>query len=473
MNLSTPRHFHAFTFRPKTIAMRLLPLFVICLFLASCGAVYQSPSVQQMAGDETNIRVLPMSAENILFANSRPYTPRDLPAIFSQTAGTGGGLRGAGTLPAPVFDETSRPASVEMRLPPPLEQEPYRIGISDVIVLATPQTGTTVGELTGLLAAQARRQGYTVQDDGTIAIPGVGRVPLAGLSLEQAESELFQRLVENQIDPTFSLEISEFNSRRVSIGGAVARPTVLTIGLTPLTLDEALVSVGGVTGRDDPYATIRLYRDGTLYQIPLDRVVAGGAAARLPLRAGDSLFVDSEFGLDAAQSYFEEQIKLIELRQSARLAALQELNIEIGLRRAALAEARTNFQTRLEAGAEARDHVYLTGEVLRQGRFTLPFGQKATLADALYTQAGGVPTETGNISQIYVLRGSDDPREFGAVTAWRLDARNAANFVLATRFELRPNDVIFVAEQPVTRWGRVIRQITPSLLTTSLNSTIR
>ncbi len=183
--------------------------------------------------------------------------------------------------------------------------------------------------------------------------------------------------------------------------------------------------------------------------------------------------MDSAFELDAAQSYFEEQITLIELRQSARLAALQELNIEIGLRRAALAEARTNFQTRLEAGAEARDHVYLTGEVLRQGRFTLPFGQRATLADALYTQAGGVPTETGNISQIYVLRGSDDPREFGAVTAWRLDARNAANFVLATRFELRPNDVIFVAEQPVTRWGRVIRQITPSLLTTSLNSTIR
>ncbi|MEE3317405.1 MAG: hypothetical protein VX202_06545, partial [Pseudomonadota bacterium] len=26
------------------------------------------------------------------------------------------------------------------------------------------------------------------------------------------------------------------------------------------------------------------------------------------------------------------------------------------------------------------------------------------------------------------------------------------------------NDVIFVAEQPVTRWGRVIDQITPSLI---------
>jgi polysaccharide export outer membrane protein len=42
------------------------------------------------------------------------------------------------------------------------------------------------------------------------------------------------------------------------------------------------------------------------------------------------------------------------------------------------------------------------------------------------------------------------------------------NFTLATRFEMRPNDVIFVAEQPVTRWGRVIQQITPSLITTTI-----
>ena len=35
---------------------------------------------------------------------------------------------------------------------------------------------------------------------------------------------------------------------------------------------------------------------------------------------------------------------------------------------------------------------------------------------------------------------------------------------MATRFELRPNDVIFVAEQPVTRWNRVIQQITPSII---------
>ncbi|MEO0863962.1 MAG: sugar transporter, partial [Pseudomonadota bacterium] len=63
--------------------------------------------------------------------------------------------------------------------------------------------------------------------------------------------------------------------------------------------------------------------------------------------------------------------------------------------------------------------------------------------------------------------GSAEAREFGAVTAWHLDARNAANFALMTRFELRPDDVIFVAQQPITRWNRAVSQLLPSLISTA------
>jgi polysaccharide export outer membrane protein len=60
--------------------------------------------------------------------------------------------------------------------------------------------------------------------------------------------------------------------------------------------------------------------------------------------------------------------------------------------------------------------------------------------------------------------------EFDALTAWKLDTTNVANLALATRFELRPNDIVFVAEQPVTRWNRTINQITPSILSISANA---
>ncbi|WP_283180206.1 hypothetical protein [Gemmobacter sp. 24YEA27] len=69
-----------------------------------------------------------------------------------------------------------------------------------------------------------------------------------------------------------------------------------------------------------------------------------------------------------------------------------------------------------------------------------------------------------------MLRGSADPREFGALTAWHLDAGAAAGLMLATRFEMRPNDVVYIAQQPVTKWDRVVSQITPSLITVPLNN---
>ncbi|MEL7175097.1 MAG: polysaccharide biosynthesis/export family protein [Pseudomonadota bacterium] len=449
--------------------MRLTLTLLLTAALTACGVAYQSPDVIAGSSDASKVRVVPVTAESVMVANRSGFTPQTLPAIFNQTAGSSG-LRGAGATPLPVSTPETRPQALETRVPPAVDPGPYRIGVGDVVLLATPQTGGTVEELTGLLAAQNRRQGYTVQDDGAIAIPDVGRVEIAGQTLEDAEALLFQRLVENQIDPTFSLEIAEFNARKVSIGGAVARPTVAPIRLTPLFLDQALAQAGGVTADDLDFASVRIYRDGSLFQIPLSRLYADSGLQRIQLVDGDSVFVDTEFELEKASAYFEEQIRLAEFRQNARSAALNELATEVSLRRASLQEARSNFQTRLDLGGVKRDYVYLTGEVGSQSRFTLPFNQRASLADALYDGAGGVPTTTGNVREIYVLRGSQNPREFAAVTAWHLDARNAANLLLATRFELRPNDVIFVAEQPVTRWSRVVTQITPSLISTGVSA---
>ena len=455
----------------KDAPLRLISAFILCAALTACGVAYQSPDVIAGSSDASKVRVVSVTAESVMVANRSNFTPQTLPAIFNQTAGSSG-LRGAGATPLPVSAPETRPQALETRVPPAANPGPYRIGVGDVVLLATPQTGGTVEELTGLLAAQTRRQGYTVQDDGAIAIPDVGRVEIAGQTLEDAEALLFQRLVENQIDPTFSLEIAEFNARKVSIGGAVASPTVAPIRLTPLFLDQALAQAGGVTADDLDFASVRIYRDGSLFQIPLSRLYADSGLQRIQLVDGDSVFVDTEFELEKASAYFEEQIRLAEFRQTARASALNELATEVSLRRATLQEARGNFQTRLDLGGIKRDYVYLTGEVGNQSRFTLPFDQSASLADALYDGAGGVPTTTGNVREIYALRGSQNPREFASVTAWHLDARNAANLLLATRFELRPNDGIFVAEQPGTRGSRVVTQITPALISSGVGAAV-
>lgn len=451
--------------------LRTLTLLSLVALIAGCGSAYQSAAVRETGADGTRVRVLALTPETVLVANRAPHAPpRQLPAAFLATAGSGG-TRGAGALPDAVTPAVAPVAAIApTRLPPPPSDPAYRIGVGDVVILATPQTaGGSVVELTGLLAAQTRRQGYTVQDDGAIAVPDVGRVRIGGLTLEEAEAEVFQRLVAHQIEPSFSLELAEFNARKVAIGGAVARPGVAPVTLSPLTLDAALAGVGGVTAAADT-ATIRLYRGGQLYQIPVVEFGRRADLQKLRLTDGDSVFVDTDYDLVRAQAWFGEQITLAGLRQQARATALAELQAEVGLRRAALDESRQNFRDRLELGAEVRDYAYLTGEVVRQARFALPFGQPASLADALFDAGGGIASGTGNPRQIYVLRGAPDPREFGGITAWHLDAGNAAMLMLATRFELRPDDVIFVAEQPVTRWHRVVQQITPSLLTTPISA---
>ncbi len=390
-------------------------VLVTGLLLAGCGQIYIAPNVSNQL-DETNVSIVPLTPQVAASANQSSYRPRSLPAVFFQNAGTGS--RGDSA------------ALIATRLPPAVQQKPYQIGVGDVVVLATPQSATSIEELSGLLAAQNQRQGYTVQDDGAIAIPNVGRVQLAGLDLQAAEAEVFQALVSRQLDPTFSIEVAEFNSKRVSVGGAVRLPQTLPITLTPLTLQEAVTVAGGTTALDTQFVAVRLYRDDKLYQVPFEKL----QTTNVTLLPGDSIVLESGFQLSEALT-------------------------EVDAQRAALNEERSNFKDLVAADAVDRDFVYLTGEVKTQGRFPLPFGRQATLADALFAQGGAI-SNTGNPAEIYLLRGHANDR----VTAFHLDGSNPVTLLNATKLQLRPNDIVFVAPQPVINWNRALQPLMPSLI---------
>jgi polysaccharide export outer membrane protein len=443
----------------KTLVTALL--MSSALGLSGCGVVYTSPSVSSQA-EGLDVRVLPVTAESVLFANRTPYVPRGLPEAFFRTAGASGDVRGLGALPELPQMPEQVPRQLELRLPPPVTPSPYVIGVGDVLRLGTTGAPRSDNPLDGAVIGSGDRQDYTVRDDGTIAIPQVGSVMVAGMTLEDAENVIFQRLIEVGIDPTFSLEISGFQSRRASVGGEVATPTLVPITLNTLNLQQALTAAGGMTVRDPEYASIRIYRDGSLYQIPLAEFFANPEYQNIPVLAGDAIFVDTSYDLDRALEFYQRQIDVIALRRSDRTAALNELTTEIGIQRDALNEQRSNFMARADLGAEERDYVYLAGEFQRQSRWAMPYGQVPHLADVIFDN-GGFPTATGDASQIYVLRASTDPREFGAVTAWHLDARNPVAMTLATRFEMRPNDIVFIEEQVITSWNRALNQLLPSL----------
>ncbi|MEO2236827.1 MAG: hypothetical protein ABGW95_01065, partial [Candidatus Poseidoniia archaeon] len=221
------------------------------------------------------------------------------------------------------------------------------------------------------------------------------------------------------------------------------RHLVLLASLREAALGEALAQPIGDLDAALRVASIRLYRDGTLYQIPIRDFYNRPELQRTRLLDGDAIYVDTSYDLERALTFYQQKINVLSLRNQARAQALTELSTQIGLRRAALDEQRSNFEARAELGAEKRDYVYLAGEVNNQSRFALPYAQQANLADVLYDN-GGFSTQTANPAHIYVLRASSNPADFGAVTAWHLNAGNAANITIATQMEMRPNDVVFI-----------------------------
>ena len=430
-------------------SMKRAILVFIALTLTGCGIAYQPTSVRDDAS--ANIRVVHLTPETVLEANSSPYTPQSWPVAFVSTDNL---EEKNHKLQDPFFASQRLDGVMEWRMP---EREPltYMIGVGDVLTLNM-QLKESLGDvLNGLIASQSSQRGFRVQDDGAISIPDIGRVVIGGSTLQEAESAVYQRLLEAGVSPSFSIEINEFNSQKISISGNVKSPGILPLTLQPLYLDEAIYESGGFTISDASFIIVRLYRNESIYQIFGPEIYNQNDTNRILLKDGDTIVVDVA----------DEYDRILGLRQEARAKRLGELEIQTRIK----ANNASSLLSRMKYGSIAREYVYVIGEVLQQSRYTLPFEHKAVLADALLESGGGVSSLTGNPKQIYVLRGGADLKNFAPITALHLDAKNAANFLLATRLELRPKDVVFVGTQPITNWNRMIKQIIPSLGLPNIN----
>jgi polysaccharide export outer membrane protein len=451
--------------------------------LGSCGVIYTSPGVSDgtaFSGGEAGdlaVDIVPMTFESTAAANLTPYVPARLPLGFQPEAVQKIVARSTrvpqlGPLPAPPTLPDRRPGFIPDNLPPIVEPAPYTIGIADVLLLSVNAAEASIEQLPGLISAQSKRQGFVVQDDGAIAIPDAGRVRVAGLPFQDAEAVIFQALVSAGIDPSFSLEISEFNSQRVSVGGDVRQPTLVPITLKPLFLHEAINSAGGLAIDDPRVSRIQLFRGGQTYQISANRFRTDPAVRKIALQDGDSIFVTADYRDERAQARFQQQLALRAQQTAQANFALTAAQISAQTAAAELDKLqaeRAIFRDRLELGAVKRDYAYLAGEVVVPARVELPFETKKVLADVLFNERG-LNINFSDYAEIYVLRRSTNPDESNRVTAYHLDAENAANLVLASQLEIHAGDIVFVAEQPVTTWNRALSQTLPTLFASIANA---
>jgi len=83
-----------------------------------------------------------------------------------------------------------------------------------------------------------------VDSQGNIRLPIIGRVHVAGLTLDQTEAELRKRLETVLIDPEVVVLVAEFRSHPVSVLGYVKTPGVFQL-TGKKTLSEVLALAGG------------------------------------------------------------------------------------------------------------------------------------------------------------------------------------------------------------------------------------
>ncbi len=105
-----------------------------------------------------------------------------------------------------------------------------------------------------------------IDPDGNINFPMVGRIHAAGMTAEQLEAEIFNRLKVYLNDPQVSVDVTEHKSQPVSVFGEVSSPGVHQLDGRK-TLIEILAMVGGVRPSAGP--TIRITRRLEYGRIPL------------------------------------------------------------------------------------------------------------------------------------------------------------------------------------------------------------
>lgn len=88
--------------------------------------------------------------------------------------------------------------------------------------------------------------GYLVNHDGTIQYPILGKIPAAGLTLDELARSLEGRLIEGRYvkDPTVTVSMPNFH---VTVVGEVANPQMIQVDGNRITIFEALAQSGDVT----------------------------------------------------------------------------------------------------------------------------------------------------------------------------------------------------------------------------------
>jgi len=141
-----------------------------------------------------------------------------------------------------------------------------------------------------------------VSEDGSITIPLLGNVNVAGLTRFQLEKKLVKLLEKSYLKSAqVTVFIKEYQSKLVSVIGAVKNPGNYEL-VGRQTLLQMISIAGGLTeGASDRIVIIRQYKNGKSASLVIDLdelMLKGNPKLNIPLQAADIINVSVERYLD-------------------------------------------------------------------------------------------------------------------------------------------------------------------------------
>jgi polysaccharide export outer membrane protein len=171
-----------------------------------------------------------------------------------------------------------------------------------------------------------------VLGDGTLPLPVVGGVPVAGLTPTQAEKAIGDALVRNGLlrSPQVLIVVEESALRQVSMQGAVRRPGLYPL-VRPRSLLEMVSEAGGFDTNFDPRQKLLILRraaDGRQQRIEIDgaRLLDyGDPALDALLQPGDVVVAPAAQQLEVYVSGAVQRPGPIKFLSSAGMSVLRAL----------------------------------------------------------------------------------------------------------------------------------------------------
>ena len=288
----------------------------------------------------------------------------------------------------------------------------YQVGPQDVLSIIV-YDHPNLSNPTGSQTTNAENSGIIVDQQGYIYYPYIGRVKVGGLTTDQIRQELSKKLSTYIKEPQINVQVIKFNSHKIDVLGDAVSPQAIPLTTVPLNiLDIAnILKVSSCNGDSKNSSSSSNNSCADLRHIKIDR---GTISTTVNLETLEAINGNpTNWLLQPGDKVF------------------------------------------VDSGFLYR--VYMLGAVGNTGPLQM-FDDQLNLEQAIGESGGAA--QTSDPTYTYVVRSyKHNPKIFV------LNARSPDALILASEFQLKPQDVVFVSTSKLETFNQVLGQIMPSLTT--------